>query len=124
MTVITSESGGGAFGYDPPPLDVAVGTEDPSAWVIAVRGELDMFTGPILKQHLEAYKSPGGDGHPRRIVYVLPEVGFLDARGLHSLLTAVDGHGAETISIREPSPVVRRLLELVGMDSMIEPGVN
>lgn len=121
MTVTNSEPGGSLSGYDPPPLTVAV-TEEPSTWVIDVRGELDLFTFPLVKQHLDSYS--GNDGYPRRIVFVLPELTFIDASGLRALLTAVDGHGTETITIREPSSAVRRLLELVDLDSMIEPTIQ
>ncbi|MEX1093718.1 MAG: STAS domain-containing protein [Acidimicrobiia bacterium] len=102
-------------------MDVALRAEAPSVWVIDVRGELDLFTGPMLKQHLDVYNHPSvNDGHPRSIVYSLPELWFIDASGLRALLTAVDGQGPETITIREPSSQVRRLLELVDLDSMIE----
>ncbi len=125
MTVSTSVSRAGPLGYEPPPLDVSVRSEDPSAFVIQVQGELDLFTGPMLKRHLEPYNDPSGNnGHPRRVVYLLPELGFMDASGLRALLTAVDGHGSETITIREPSSSVCRLLELVGLDSMIEQRAN
>jgi len=125
MTVRTLKSRADPSGYEPPPLDVSVRSEDPSAFMIEVRGELDLSTGPMLKQHLESYNDPSGsNGHPRRVVYLLPELKFMDARGLHYLLTAVDGHGPETITIREPSSSVCRLLELVGLDSMIEERAN
>jgi len=125
MSVITSESRAGPSVYDSPPLDVAVRSEESSAWVIEVRGELDLSTGPMLKQHLEPYNNPSANGgHPRRIVYLLPDLEFMDASGLHALLGAVDGHGPETITIREPSSSVCRLLELVGLHSMIEEGAN
>ena len=120
MTYRTSESTAARSGYDSPPLDVAVRSDGPSTWVIDVRGELDLFTGPMLKEHLEPYNDPSGNnGHPRRVVYHLPDLEFMDARGLHYLLTAVNGD-AETITVREPSSSVCRLLELVGLDSMIE----
>lgn len=125
MTDRNSESRAGPSEYDSPPLDVSVRSEEPSAWVIEVRGELDLFTGPMLKQHLEPYNDPSGnDGHPRKIVYLLPELEFMDASGLHALLGAVDGHGSETITVRKPSSSVCRLLELVGLDSMIEDRAN
>lgn len=125
MSVRTSKSRAGLSGYDSPPLDVAVRSEDPSALVIEVRGELDLFTGPMLRQHLEPYNDPSGnDRDPRRIVYLLPELAFMDASGLHALLGAVDGQGPETITVREPSSSVSRLLELVGLDSMIEEQTN
>lgn len=121
----TSESRAGLSGFQPPPLHVVVRTEEPSAWVIDVRGELDLFTGPMLKQHLEVYNDPNGNnGYPLRIVYLLAQLGFMDASGLRALLTAVDGHGPDTITIREPSSGVRRLLELVDLDSIIEQRVN
>jgi anti-anti-sigma factor len=110
-----------SLGRGPPPIDVAFKTEAPSTWVIDVRGELDLLTGPILKQHLDDYNvESGGDDHPRRIVFSLPELGFIDASGLRALLNAGDGHSE--ITIRNPSAQVRRLLELVDLDSMIEPG--
>lgn len=126
MTEIVSESRAGPAGYDISPFGVSVRSEDPSAWVIEVRGELDIATGPMLNQSLEPYTRPNGNGrHRRKIVYLLPELKFMDARGLHYLLTAIDEqHGSETITVREPSSQVRRLLELVGMDSIIEQPAN
>ncbi|HVR32759.1 MAG TPA: STAS domain-containing protein [Acidimicrobiia bacterium] len=112
-------------GCDFPPLAVSVRSDGPSALLVEVRGELDLATAPILKQQLESYNDPSrNSGHPPSIVYLLPELKFMDSTGLHSLLTAVDGHGPETITVREPSTHVRRLLELVGLDSMIEEGAN
>ncbi len=120
-----SESRAGSSGYYSPSFGVSVRSEDPSAWVIEVRGELDLATGPILKQHLEPYNNPSRNGgHPRKIVYLLPNLEFMDVSGLRSLLNAVDGHGSETITLREPSSRVRRLLELVGLNSMIEERAN
>ena len=121
MTFTTSAPPPGPFGYDAPLLDVSVRTADPSALVIEVQGELDLCTGPTLKRRLEPYNAPSGNnGHPRKVTYLLPELGFMDASGLRALLTAIDGHGSETITIREPSASVCRLLELVGLASMIE----
>ncbi len=125
MTVSTPVSRAGSSGYEPPPLNVSVRSDDPSAFVIEVQGELDLFTGPMLHQHLESYNDPSGsNGHPRRVIYLLPDLTFMDARGLHYLLTAFDGHGSETITIREPSSTVCRLLGLVGLDSMVEEREN
>jgi anti-anti-sigma factor len=78
----------------------------------------------MLNQHLESSNDRGGNnGHPRRLIYQLSELEFMDPSGLRALLTAVDGH-AETVTIRAPSFRVRRLLELVGLDSMIEKPAN
>lgn len=108
-----------------PPFDVSVRSDTSSALVIEVRGELDLFTGPMLEQQLETYNDPyGNNGHPRKVVYVLPELSFIDARGLQHLLTAAHRNGSETITVREPSFSVRRLLELVGLDAMVEEQAN
>ena len=115
----------GPSGYLAPPLQVSVRSDGPSLWVIEVRGELDLLTGPMLKRHLEPYNDPSGhNGQLRRVVYLLPDLTFMDATGLRALLTAVDGQGPETITIREPSSAVRRLLELVDLASLIEEGTN
>jgi len=121
MTENTFEARAARSGYGYSPFAVSVSSGGPSTWVVEVRGELDVATAPILKQHLESYSDPSGNnGHPPSIVYLLPELEFMDSTGLHCLLTAVDGLGPETITVREPSSPVRRLLELVGLDSMIE----
>lgn len=125
MTDIISEPRAGPSGYDTALLDVSVRSDGPSSWVVEVRGELDLFTGPLLKQHLQPYNDPSWtNGHPRRIVYLLSDLEFMDASGLNALLGAVDGYGPGTITIREPSPMVRRLLELVDLDPMIEERAN
>ena len=86
---------------------------------------LDLATAPVLTQHLEAYTDSTGNGHrPRRIVYLLPGLEFMDCAGFRSLFTAVDGCSPENVAIREPSWQVRRLLELLGSDSMVEEAVN
>lgn len=121
MTNRHTESRAGPPGYDFLPFEVAVRSDSASTLVVEVRGELDLATGPILHRHLQPYnRPPNSDGHPRRIVYELSGLRFMDACGLTALLTAVDGHGSDTITVREPSSPVRRVLELVGLGSMIE----
>ncbi|MEX1004495.1 MAG: STAS domain-containing protein [Acidimicrobiia bacterium] len=121
MTHRTTQATTAASGYASPPFAVSVTRAGPSTWFVEVQGELDIATGPILREHLEAHKTPSeANGHPLNVIYTLPELEFMDSTGLHTLLTAVDGLAPETITIREPSRQVRRLLELVGLDSMIE----
>ncbi len=108
-------------GYAFPPLEVSVDSDGSAAWIVEVRGELDLATGTLLKGHLEAYNAMRAeDVRPESIIYVLTELTFMDACGLHALLDALDGHGPDTITIREPSPRVRKLLELVDLAGMIE----
>lgn len=121
MTGTFSEARSGSNGYHSFPLDVAVQRHGVSTLVVEVAGELDLATAPTLKQHLEPYDGlTRTDAHPQAIVYHLANLSFIDATGLTALLTAVDGHGPSTITVRQPSPQVRRLLGLVGLESMIE----
>ena len=116
-----SESRAGPSGHVVPILEVSVRSDDPLVRVIEVQGELDIATGPTLRERVASYSDPSSSGgHPSLMVYLLSELEFMDCRGFHYLLTAVDGYGPETIAIREPSRAVQRLLELVGMNSMIE----
>lgn len=116
----TNRFGAGPPG-DIPLLDVSVQSDGASTLFVEVRGELDLATGAILKRHLEPYGDRSThDGVPRRVIYRLSDLHFMDATGLNALLTAVDGHGPSTIIVREPSAPVRRVLQLVGMESIIE----
>lgn len=121
MTSVYPESRAGPSDYLLPPFAVSVRSNGASTLVVDVRGELDLATVPMLQQHLRPFNgSPNGNGHPRKIIYQLSDLRFMDATGLTALLTAIDGHGPPTITVREPSPPVRRVLELVGLGSMIE----
>lgn len=121
MTNRQSGSRAGPSGFDLPPFEVSVRSDRASSLVVAVEGELDLATGPILQQHLEPYREvPERQGSLQRIVYHLSDLHFMDATGLEALLTAIDGHGPHSITVREPSRQVRRVLKLVGLDWMIE----
>ena len=121
MTDTSFDSRAARPAYGLPPFTVSVRTNGPSSLLVEVRGELDIATAPILKKHLEPYNLPSGNnGRPPSIVYLLPQLDFMDSSGLQTLLTAVDGISLETITVREPSAPVRRLLELVGLGSVIE----
>lgn len=121
MMSTNSESTAVSTGYEFPLLDVSVRTDAVSTWLVEVRGELDLATGPKLHEYLEPYNALSRSfGSPERIVYHLSNLDFIDVAGLNALLTAVDGHGRDTLTVREPSARVRRLLELLALDSMIE----
>ena len=80
-----------------------------------------MATGRVLKQHLAPFSSAARvDGHRQQIVFRLPDLEFIDVTGLNALLTAWEGADEGIVTIREPSRSVRRLLALVGLESLIE----
>lgn len=121
MTDKHIESGATVGGYEVPTLRVEVQFEDPSTLLVEVRGELDLATAPTLRQHLEPFATlPSIEVRRQKIIYRLAHLSFMDVAGLDGLLTAMDGHGPDTICIREPSPPVRRVFAIVGLESMIE----
>ena len=77
--------------------------------VLVVHGELDAATAPALATRLTAEASIR--------VIDLRHVTFVDARGLRPLLlTACRKRPGADLTVRAPSPVVRRLLTLTGLE--------
>ena len=87
---------------------------------ILVRGELDLLTAPVLEDALVSL-----EGRSEPIVVDLSDLSFLDVSGLRAL--ALAGRRAREkgcrFALTECGPMVRRLLELTGMASMLDPGV-
>jgi anti-sigma B factor antagonist len=81
--------------------------------VAALRGDIDLANRGSLDVLLDSVEP----GLP--IVVDCSQVGFMDSTGLHALLRAM--HGGHTLTVRNPSPQVRQLLELTGMPDLIEP---
>lgn len=80
---------------------------------LELKGELDMASGPVLEQALQAAESTG-----RTVVIDLGGLEFLDSTGLRVLLGAQsrsvqNGH---RLSLRAGPPSVQRVFELTGTD--------
>ncbi|MEU9439276.1 STAS domain-containing protein [Streptomyces sp. NPDC048252] len=93
-----------------------VSTATDGVRVLTLAGEIDRDTGQALRQALDA------SGTPRpRIVVDLSRVTFMDSTGInifiaaHRTLTAADGW----IRLAAPTEVVMRLLQIVGVDAVI-----
>ncbi|CAN5167832.1 hypothetical protein BH18ACT5_BH18ACT5_01680 [soil metagenome] len=96
------------------PLGFSVSLVD-TTLIAILSGELDIVTAPRIVEHLETYRY-----RATRILYDLGGLTFLDGFGLRSLLGIFDGD-LDGVSIANPSPPVRRVLEALGLGSMIEP---
>jgi anti-anti-sigma factor len=86
---------------------------------VSLRGELDLASA---KAALDALVSALRDGD---LVIDASQPAFIDARGIQSILEAYrkahQGVGAgRRVTIRAPSSQVRRVLELTGLDNLIE----
>jgi anti-sigma B factor antagonist len=84
--------------------------------VFVVVGDIDASNSPSLAAALR----PLGVGHD--VVVDVAGVEFIDSRGLGVLM---DAHrraadGGRALVLRNPSPAVSRLLELVGLDALFQ----
>jgi anti-anti-sigma factor len=82
--------------------------------ISVVCGELDMATAPLIRQNLEPFR-----GRFRALTFDLGNLTFMDAAGLSGLRFSFRGDGTG-VTIRNPSWPVRRILELVELEGLIE----
>jgi anti-sigma B factor antagonist len=84
-----------------------------------VHGELDIATVPELVDLLARLRHHGHD-----VTLDLAEVTFMDSTGLTMLMDAhreAENDGW-TFVVRRPSPAVRRVFELAGVNGVLEDG--
>jgi anti-anti-sigma factor len=89
------------------PFSVAT-TLDGDVAFMTVTGELDMATVPVLQQHLEPFRR-----QVSAVEFELAGLTFMDLTGFRCLLFSLNEEGTG-VTFRNPSPPVRRLLELIG----------
>ncbi|MBI2704790.1 MAG: STAS domain-containing protein [Actinobacteria bacterium] len=92
-----------------PPRDISVSADG----AVMVSGEIDVVNSPGLGTELsERARASAG-----ALVVDLSEVTFMDSSGLRVLLEADEACRARqhSLVIRNPSPAVRRLLEITGL---------
>jgi anti-anti-sigma factor len=76
---------------------------------LLVRGEVDLDSSDRLTEAIV--------GRPGSVVVSLQDVTFIDSSGLRGLIQASRGLSdrGDELTLRSPSPVVRRLLEITGL---------
>lgn len=85
--------------------------------VVAVSGEIDLYTAPRL--HSELAAAVMGEGQPR-VVVDMTGVEFCDSTGMNVLLAAlrrVRERGGELV-LAAPRPAVRKILQVTGLESV------
>lgn len=76
--------------------------------LIRVSGEIDLAAADAVRDSVELVSSMNTD---RAVVLDLAEVTFLDSTGLRELVRPAVGR---EVVLRQPSPPVRKLLDLTG----------
>ncbi|MFI7617131.1 anti-sigma factor antagonist [Nonomuraea terrae] len=88
------------------------------AVVVAVEGELDLFTAPFLRDEVrDAIKQDGA-----KLVLDLQQLSFMDSSGLSVLIEAwrlATGEGGG-VSLAAPQAPVARILRTTGLDRRIK----
>lgn len=83
--------------------------------VVKAHGEVDMATAPELTEAVTEVLQ----GFPRRLVFDLTEVTFLDSSGIKVLLYARRGLPERCpVVLRRPQPAVLRVLEITGVGDL------
>lgn len=89
--------------------------QDGDREVVRVAGEIDMSTAEQLRDVL----APLANGSP--VTIDLADVAFMDSTGLHAIwMFAQSANGSGPVRITNPSRVVLRAMEVVGMTEMSE----
>lgn len=94
--------------------------------VLALAGEIDLYTAPRLQSELAAALSGSG---PARLVVDMSGVEFCDSTGMNVLLAA-HRHARERggdLELAAPRAAVRKILQVTGLESVFtvhdEPAV-
>jgi anti-sigma B factor antagonist len=103
---------------EPPQLDASVTTAKvgDNAYTLTLKGELDLYSTPLLAAELEALTPDGPE-----VVVDLAAVTFLDSTALGAILLGVRrlrqaGGGMALVS---SNPATTRLLSIVGVDRVV-----
>lgn len=85
---------------------------------LTLSGELDPATAPLLQERLTDLAA---DPAVSSVVVDLSQITFLDSSGIRALVTGNDAlvAGAAELILRDPTPNVRRVLEVTGLTQLL-----
>jgi anti-anti-sigma factor len=102
---------------DRPALLVDIQSARDGARLVIADGEIDLETSPMLA---DAVRDVLDGDDPARVVLDLAAVTFIDSTGISLLLTSAEQARRQGTELRvEPSPVVRRVLGIAGVDRVL-----
>jgi anti-sigma B factor antagonist len=100
---------------EPEPSAVQIDTHlDPTgAQVVVLGGELDSSNAALLQGRLASIPPQPA----QRLIFDLTGLRFMDSAGIAVLIGAAAK--ASSVSLRNPSPIIRRVLEATGLSSVL-----
>ena len=94
-------------------------TRDVGDWtVVEVKGEIDLYTAPRLKELLTDLTSRGKN----RVAVTFEGVEFMDSTGLGVLISGLKRcrEGGGTLALAAPTEPVRKVLSITGLDKVFD----
>jgi anti-sigma B factor antagonist len=85
------------------------GVDDQGVFVLDVGGELDVSNFEVVRSKVDALLA----AEPRSVVVDLGSLSFMDSSGI-ALLVGI-GNRVDDLRVRNPTPVVRRIIEVCGL---------
>jgi anti-anti-sigma factor len=96
-----------------PEITLSTRVDPGGAHVVSVAGELDSSNAKMLADTMATLLAE----RPERVIFELGALRFMDSAGIAVLVrTAAD---VETVEIRDPSPIVRRVIEVTGLTHVL-----
>jgi anti-sigma B factor antagonist len=81
--------------------------------IVTVAGELDISNAGTLEATVASITAE----RPERLIFDLSGLRFMDSAGIAVLLAAA--RKVDTVHLRDPSPAVRRVVELTGLTDVL-----
>ena len=82
--------------------------------IITLTGEIDVSNVDSLRATIE----PAVETAPDRVVFDLTALDFMDSSGIALLLQAATRAGS--VHLRQPSAIVRRIIEITGLSEVLQ----
>ncbi len=102
---------------EPPTMQIDMHLDPTGAQVVVLSGELDSSNADSLKERLASIPPQP----TQQLIFDLTDLRFMDSAGIAVLIGAAKK--ASSVSLRNPSPIIRRVLETTGLSNVfsIEP---
>jgi anti-sigma B factor antagonist len=102
---------------EPPTVQIDMHLDPTGAQIVILSGELDSSNAASLQEQVALIPPQP----PRQLIFDLTGLRFMDSAGIAVLISATAK--ASSVSLRNPSPIIRRVLGTTGLSSVfsIEP---